>query len=274
MKYYQSIMSDVFDFSDYRLFLGAQIEANKSIRGYQSRLAEAADCKRSFLSQVLHSHVNLTPDHAAGLCRFWNFNDDETDWYIELLANTRAGSAEMRKVCSRRLNELKKRRANLSDRFKPSRILPKESQIQYYSNWYCAAIHMLTCIPGYNSLTKIANRLNLREGLVRESLQLLEQTGLVKNKQGTWRATDKDIHLPKMSNLNLINHINWRQRAIFNIQLNDEDSLHYTAVHALSKGDIEKIQELMVAAIKKTRDVVVPSPEEELVCVICDVFRP
>src|ERR1700692_4612304 len=109
-------MTDVFEFNDYRKFLEAQIAGNSSERGYQTKLSKAAGCKGSFLSQALHSHVNLTPDHAAGLCRFWNFDDDETDWFIELLTLARAGSPEMKKVCTRRLKEIEKRRTNLKER--------------------------------------------------------------------------------------------------------------------------------------------------------------
>ena len=89
----------------------------------------------------------------------------------------------------------------------------------------------------------------------------------------TWHATERDLHLPKSSDLNTINHANWRQHAISKIQIGDDDSLHYTAVHALSKRDIVRIKETILAAIKDSREIVKPSPEEELVCVICDVFK-
>jgi hypothetical protein len=48
--------------------------------------------------------------------------------------------------------------------------------------------------------------------------------------------------------------------------------LHYTAVHALSIKDVERVKEIMIGAIRQSREVVKPSPEEELICVACDVF--
>lgn len=267
-------MVDVFEFDDYRKYLEARIADDSSKRGYQARLATAAGCKGSFLSQVLHSHINITPDHAAGLCRFWNFNEDETDWFFELVSLARAGVPELKKICNRRLKEIEKRRTNLNERFKPSRNLAKEAQTQYYSSWYWSAIHMVTCVPGYGSISKIASRFKLRESLVRDVLNFLEKSGLVKIKDGQWKVSESDVHLPKSSALNAMNHVNWRHRSIFSIQNNeDEDSLHYTAVHALSAKDISKIQEILIKAIKQTRDVVNPSPEEEVICITCDVFK-
>jgi uncharacterized protein (TIGR02147 family) len=267
-------MINVFDYTDYRLFLRAQIEAHNETRGYQSRLAEAAGCKRSFLSQVLHSNVSLTPDQAAGLSQFWNLSEDETDWFMELVALARAGSPQMRRLCTRRLDTIKMRRANLSERLKPSRLHSAQSQAEYYSSWYWSAIHMMTCIPAYTTPTKISERLQLRLSLVEETLAALEKMGLVKSKNGrSWHSVELDLHVPKASKLNMSNHTNWRQQAIAKIQLGDDEALHYTAVHALSADAIEKIKAKLILMIQESREIVKPSSEEELVCLSCDLFK-
>ena len=266
-------MIDIFEFSDYRAVLSAQISLNASIRGYQARLAEAAGCKRSFLSQVLHSNVNLTPDHGIGLCDFWKLDEDQTDWFMELLAEARAGTIQMRKLCRRRLDALKKKRANLTERFKPSRLLSKEAQAEYYSSWYWAAIHIVTCIPTCQTVQQISSRLQLRDGLVHKTLISLEKMGLVIQKGKGWQVAESDLHVPKASKLNIANHVNWRQRAISDIQIGEEDSLHYTAVHALAVKDIPKIRREADICYSGTREIVKPSPEEEIVCLTCDLFR-
>jgi len=85
-------------------------------------------------------------------------------------------------------------------------------------------------------------------------------------------ASGRDLHLPKHSPLNSINHANWRQRAIAHIQLGQEEGLHYTGIHALSRADSERFAEMLRETILKTRQLVAPSPEEEMICFTFDYF--
>lgn len=41
--------------------------------------------------------------------------------------------------------------------------------------------------------------------------------------------------------------------------------VHYTGVSSISRRDIEKVKDILVEAIKKAREVIEPSKEEELV---------
>ncbi len=107
---------DVFTFDDYKKYLRHQVAHNRDIRGYQTNLAEAAGCQRAFISQVLTSHINLTPDHAAALCSFWRFSDDESDFFMDLVALGRAGTEKLRGNLNRRLSKIKKQRENISHR--------------------------------------------------------------------------------------------------------------------------------------------------------------
>jgi uncharacterized protein (TIGR02147 family) len=270
----EHIEIDVFRFTDYRDVIKAQTEESGQGRGYQTLLAQAAGCKRSFLSQVIHSHVHLTLDHAAGLSAFWKFNEDETDWFMELVVLARAGSRFLKDISRRRMAKLKKKRENLAERLEVPRSVGREAQLNYYSAWYWAAIHILLCIPDYSTVPSISDRLKLPAELVKQTLISLEEMDLVsRSKSGSWRATEKDIHLPKSSNLTIINHINWRHRVIYNIQQGDEQAIHYSGVHALSRADFERIKDLLLETIQNARGIVNPSQEEELICLACDLFQ-
>ena len=80
----------MFDLDDYKAVLRTQIDRNRSVRGYQKKLSEACRCHTSFISQVINSHLHLTPDHAADMCVFWGFNDLQTDYYSTLVEYNRA----------------------------------------------------------------------------------------------------------------------------------------------------------------------------------------
>src|SRR4051812_8836100 len=93
----------VFAASNYRQVMQEKIREGGAVRGYQARLAEAAGVHSSYISRVLADRVELTPDQAASLARFWNFDGDETDFFIDLVLLERSASKDFRARLGRRL---------------------------------------------------------------------------------------------------------------------------------------------------------------------------
>lgn len=257
---------------DYKEFLKAQVQANRSQRGYRSLLAEAAGCQLSFLSQVLHSHVHLTPDHAAGLAKFWGLDADERDYFLELVHLARASSRTLKEIQTKRLEELRKKREDLAQRFKKETALNLEHQAQYYASWHLSAIHVILTIPEFQTPEAIARRLALPRAAVQEALEKLARMELATRKGERWEAIPKDIHLARSSAFTSMNHMNWRNRAVLSSSRADPKSLHYTAVHSLSHEDFETLRDMILKFLDRVRDTVRPSPEEELACFAVDWF--
>jgi hypothetical protein len=69
-----------------------------------------------------------------------------------------------------------------------------------------------------------------------------------------------------------MHHANWRQRALLKTQIPQSETIHYTALHTLSRKDIVKLKTLANQFIQESRDLVRPSKEEELVCITLDLF--
>src|SRR5436309_16129314 len=93
----------LFTYTSYKAYLIDRIEQNKDLRGYQSQLARAAGCQRSFLSQVLNGKFDLSREHAAELSRFWGLDPLETEYFIGLVDLARAGSGHLRKLTETKL---------------------------------------------------------------------------------------------------------------------------------------------------------------------------
>ena len=70
-----------------------------------------------------------------------------------------------------------------------------------------------------------------------------------------------------------VNHSNWRQRAILDLQKADETGVHYTSVFAVSRADAERMKELIAATTMRQRKMIPASPEEDLYCFLTDFFR-
>lgn len=264
----------VFNFDDYRAYIRHRIGENAAVRGYQGKLAEAAGCKPAYLSQVLNSHVQLTPDHAAGLCSFWRFDEEESEYFLALVNHSRAATARLRDLLGTRMTELRKKHENISNRVRVTDSIPPEGMQSYYGSWYMAAVHLIVSIPSFRTVDAIAERLGLAPGLVHDTLVTLEKLGLVRRAGEQWNITGRWLHLPRESPLCAVNNQNWRQRALLSEQeRRDGEALHYTSVHTLSRRDVARLKEMVLDFIQSTRKVIEPSPEEDLICLCLDFFR-
>jgi uncharacterized protein (TIGR02147 family) len=271
--FYKLIMN-VFSTYDYKKFLAAQIESHRDEYGYKSKLADAAGCQKSFFSQVVNAHVHLTPEHALGLANYWKLNQREREYFLELVNYGRAGTKDLGDYIKEKLISLRKENEHLGKRYsQPNLSVPNDLAAVYYSSWHYSAIHILLTIPQYQTPAKVAKRLHLPEPYVVEILRQLQALELVtKHQDGSWRASKKSLHLPKDSVFNSVNNSNWRQRATESSFRGGSDHIHYTGVYSLSVDDLAKLRELIFETIDRSRQIVGPSSEEELVCMSCDLF--
>jgi uncharacterized protein (TIGR02147 family) len=267
-------MTNLYQVSDYKEYLRDKIKDRRQERGYPSRLAEAAGIHRSYLSQVLHGNVHLTPDHAAALSDYWKLDGDDSEHFLNLVNFARAGSPSLRRMLDKRIKEAKSRHQELSDRHRGAKQLSEEDFAEYYSNWYFSAIHILLGIPSYQTPQKIAMRLMLSEEIVQKALEKLEQLKVIRRgKKGTWELSAGDLFLPKASALTTPYHTVWRERAMCDSQYRRPDSVHYTMVYSMSKIDVEKLRERILDLIEEMRTTIKDSANEELVTFACDFFR-
>ncbi len=262
----------VYEFNDYKDYLHALVESQKTSPGLKVRWSKAMKSPPSFLSQVLHGTVNLTPDHALRLTRHWEMTESERDHFMDLVDLARAGSPELQNLLQNRLRDRKRRQSDLADRFVKPKLESSEAQWSYYTAWHLGAIHMLVTISRYRKSQAIAERLQLPLSFVESGLKQLQEIGLVENSRDEWRATKNSIHLSKDSLASAPNHQIWRQRAAQSMYAKSEQALHYTGLHTLAWKDIARIREILLGGIEKSRAVIEPSAEEELICICCDLF--
>lgn len=100
-------MTNVYDFNSYQDYLKQVILDNKPVRGFQSKMAKAAQCQTSYMSQVLKSEKELTPDHGIRISKFLKLSLAETRFLMCLIHCSRAGSPELREFMINEMNGLK-----------------------------------------------------------------------------------------------------------------------------------------------------------------------
>lgn len=264
-------MANLFTFSDYRTYIKARIKTGPA-RG-QGRLAAAAGCTPSYLSQVLNTQVQLTPDHAARLTAFWRFDEVETDYFLALVELERCASAELRQILTRRMTTIQKSRQRVTRRVEAKDEIPLARQVGYFAHPMTAAIHLATRIPTLRSTRAIAERFGLPEDLVASTLDSLKTLGLVRGGSQQWQAVDVNFHLPDTSPVTVVNHANWRHQAVQRMHTGQRDGVHYTALYTLARGDIAKLREEILELIERSRRVVLSAKDETLTCFQCDFWE-
>ena len=265
-------MVSIYKYEDYRSVIQEKLAEHKSIRGYQGRLAEMAKCQAPYFSRILKGTANLNQEQALRLCLFWQFDGNETEYFLELVNFEKTDFPALKKLVKNRLDKIKSSSEDLAKRYSHSRRLHEGHEQVYYSSWYWSAIHMLVGIEGFQAAPDIASRLNLPLELVQKCLFGLESMGLIQLREKKWRVPSTSIHLPRDSVLGPINHQNWRQRAILDTHLTKNDSLHYTSVCTHGILDFQVIKETLMTAIDQTKITVREAENEQLSCICIDYF--
>jgi uncharacterized protein (TIGR02147 family) len=266
---------NIYDFSDYKIFLNEHITRSKHIYGYQKILANRSGCQPSFFSRVLKSdsHIHLTPDQAFALGEALELKSDEQDFFENLVLLARAGTKKYKERIKEKLEKMKSSREDLATHFPHPRVSTGPDESLYYSSWAWTAIHIVSAIPQYQEVVSIAQRLNLSPGFVENCLDSLCKMGMVKKSKERYQISETFIHLPKHSAFNYMNHSNWRLKALNSIQSGEDKNLHFTGVFALSQSDFSKLKQTLLKTIDQVSDVIKRSPEEELFCFNLDFFR-
>ena len=133
----------IFSFVKYKDFLVHQLSAPESGRGSHAAMAKAAGCQSAYLSQVIHSKVQLTPDHAFALCHWWRLDPDETSFFMNLVYLERSAKPQLRAYYKSLLEEMRLKRANLAHRFQKAEKLESVHAAKYYSDWLYAVLHVM-----------------------------------------------------------------------------------------------------------------------------------
>jgi uncharacterized protein (TIGR02147 family) len=264
----------IYDCKTYLEWIEQKHSENSEKRGYLKKLAEAANCQPSFISQVMRGKAQITPDHAIDLAVFWGLNDGETDYFLNLVLLDRAGSRAHRQYCQSKLRQLKVQNAEISKRVQSRKVVKIETQSKYYSDWLWPVIHILTSIPNFSRAEKIANALSVDTRRVREVLLELKEMGFVEEKEdGSWSIGHNRLHLDKESPFNLANHRNFRFFMLNRLAKESESDVHFSAVYGLSLEACVTIQERLLSLISEIDKVVLPSKEEQAACLTLDFVK-
>lgn len=265
-------MAVIFDFKSYKNFL---VDLCSSERGLLTRLAEAGECQKSYLSACLKGKNHLTLDQAFGMAEYLQMTEAEQEYLFLLIEKEKASTHKLKKKLEGKLLELSREAYRLKNQQKDTIVISNtDSSIgAYYSNWTLTAIHTLTSINRYQSAEQIGKRLNLPTAVAQVFLTQLQALELVKKEGSHYKWNSGNIHLADNSSWIPSHHLNWRLRAIENVQKRDMASTHYTSIQSMSADDFEILKRKIANFIKEFNKVADPSVPEEAFCLNFDFFK-
>ncbi|MEZ0393372.1 MAG: DUF4423 domain-containing protein [Pseudobdellovibrionaceae bacterium] len=269
-------MADSWNSASWILFdLTVSLEVEAHGRGAVSKLAEAAGCDRTYLSQCLSTKVQPTPDHVLGIGQYLNLSESESDYFLLLLLHERSASKKSQLLMEKKMKILSEADLILSKKIAQkaeSNELTETEKSIYYSHWKYAATHALTSIKEFQTVPAIAKRTKLTDTEISNALKDLKNMGLVLFQAGSWVHSGKSIHISSGSSHTSQNHTNWRLKSIENV--NSQNAVHYTTLFSLSKKDWQILREQLLRFIETQMDFIHASGTEELYCFCCDLFKP
>lgn len=263
---------NIFEFKSYKDFLNFYCEQE---RGALSRLAEAGECQKSYLSACLKGKGQLSLDQAYGMAEYLEFSDFEQDYFFLLIEKEKAVTPKLRRRLETKAKDMSHEAFRLKNQQKDAVIITEgHSDIGvYYANWLMTAIHTLTSVPRYQTPAALAKRLNLPVEAVAPILSYLLKAQLIEKSADKYRWSSANIHLADNSAWIGVHHSNWRSRATDNVQKSDGEATHYSAIQSFSEEDFEKLKRKIANFITDFNKVSDPSDPEEAFCLNIDLFR-
>jgi uncharacterized protein (TIGR02147 family) len=256
---------EVFKVQDYRALVQAMLIQRH--QATKSGLAQTLDCSPSWVTRVLGESVQFTPDQALGVCEYFGFNENETEYFLALVDLERAATPSLKRRIETKLASMRAAANQLSLSIKTESSVSEAHRVQYYSSWIYAAIHVATMVQK-KSLEEIARMLRIDGDIALRVLTDLQEMGLVLSQAGKFQATSVEVHLPGQHPMATIAHANWRHRTAQQIMDRSADGLHYTGVHCLSQKDFEIVKKTMKDVIIESRRLIeLSSPE--LSAILC-----
>ncbi len=179
----------VFLFDNYRDFLLEWLNAEKDAKGIRTRLAEAACCQPSYLSQVLSGNASLSLDQLHGVSRHLNLSADEWEYLRELAIKDKAATPKFKADCSARLLALRERLGGAVAVFSDTVSTPSRDDMLWYAeSWQHGAVFVSLSSESDRTAAEIAAQLTMPMARTAQICEELVKRQFAKKSPSGFRA--------------------------------------------------------------------------------------
>ena len=263
----------IWEFTSYRPYLVERLGAEGSRTGLRKKLAEAISVHATFVSQVLKEKADFSLEQAEAINGFFEHTEDEGEYFILLILKDRAGADKLRARFARKIKAVRENRLNIRKRLEVDAEISEKDRERFYSTYIYGAIHVLTSLPGFNSIDALAQAVKLSRARTKEAVDFLLRIGVVKESGGKLGPGPSHVHLGNQSEIILKHHSNWRMHALSELQFLDREDVHYSACLSLSRADVFRVKESILQNLKANVGLIEKSKEETAYVMNVDFYK-
>lgn len=265
---------DISTRSSYKELINDLIrEMPKNGRGIASRLAKNISVNTTYISQVLSGDKNFSLEQGLKVARFFDFNELEKEYFMLLINKERSGSFELTKFYEEKISKLKVEFQQVKNRVGKSAELTDEEKAVYYSDWKYQAIKLSTDLEDCNNLREISTRIDVPISKLHHIYDFLLKKNLITQHKNKLEMGIAKTHIPASSPLVKHHHVNWRLKAIEELDRLESDELAFTAPLTISKKDFQLVRNEILELIQSISKRVENSKSEEIACLNIDWFK-
>lgn len=221
---------------------------------------------------MIAGNAHFSAEHALKVSQFLEHDSEEQDYFLHLVSYSRAGSRDLERFYLAKIEDVQRRRREISNRIRVKEELALVDQVTYYSSWHYTAIHMSLFVPKLQTRAALARHFRLAPTMVSKVLDFLVRAGFVRLEGDRYIAQPSRTHLTADSPLIARHHSNWRMKASQSLDEPSETDLHYSLVMSASPEAMEKIREILLKGIQATEPILRESKDEAGYVLALDLF--
>ena len=266
---------NVFDAKNYREYVRACLKRDRESEkaGSVKRLARHLKVHSTYISQVVKGKSDFSLDQAHSFCSYEKLSSDQTEFFLDLVCRDRSGTKEAKAHYADRVERRVRELADMKKRWHINSSLTADQEQKYYHSWLPQVVHMYCQLPGNHTIETIAVALGVLSDAVTSVVDDLESIGFVERTSGGVVSLRESVHLGRGTRFTSQNTINWRLKAIADITSSGQlPGIHYSSVVSMSKKAASEIDKLILKHLDEMRDIIVPSPSEELYSYCLDFY--
>lgn len=264
----------VFQFDDYKAcFLKWLAEAPNAGRGQFRRLAQHLRVSSVFITQVFRGDRDLNPDQALDTTEFMGLAEIETEYFLLLVQEARAGGQRLKSRIRKRRQALKVEALDLKKQISQDAELSHDAKAVFYGHWHYSAVRLLCSVPGFETTPEIAAKFHLPIERVNQILGFLSQHQLIVSTKRGWKMGPKVTHLEAGSPFIISRQVQWRTKGFEAMAVSSVEDLFYTGPMSLDEKTFHEVRQLLADAIREAVEKVKPSEPTTLACLNLDWFR-
>lgn len=188
----------IFDYTDYRTYLGDYYKDQKANNPYFSYRYFAGKAKISSIGlykDVVGGKQSLSRRAITKFSEAIGHSKRESEYFEAMVFFTDASTVEERKFYFERMMTCRESKARIID----------SSMYEYYSQWYYSAVRALLSFYSFDGVDfeSLANRLSppIKTEQAKKAVEVLEQLGMIcKNDEGCYEPCDQIITTGSVNN--------------------------------------------------------------------------